>query len=75
MSSGGDDAAKFAEMTAYFEKRMAESKKVWASRGKEGVIAARAARPANSWRNLRGLPLMIHEVKHVGNRPFAWGLL
>lgn len=71
-----DDAAKAAEIKAYFEKRMEESKKIWAGRGKEAQIAAHQARLAKpSWRHLTGTNLMMHEIKHVGNRPFAWGFL
>lgn len=53
----------------------AESKKIWATRGKDARVAAAAARLAQpaSWRQLSGIPLMIHEVKHVGNRPFMVG--
>ena len=42
---------------------------------KDARIAAAEARKAGppTWRQLRGVPLMMHEIKHVGNRPFAWG--
>ncbi|KAL7465123.1 hypothetical protein ACHAXS_005450 [Conticribra weissflogii] len=68
-------ANEVAEINTYFQNRMAESKKIWATRGKDARIAAaakRAAEPA-SWRQMSGMPLMIHEIKHVGNRPFMVG--
>ena len=67
--------AEVAEINAYFHNRMAESKKIWASRGKDARIAAVAKRAAEppSWRQLKGIPLLLHEIKHVGNRPFMIG--
>ncbi len=43
---------------------------------RQGHIIATTAAKANqppTWRQLKGIPLMIHEVKHVGNRPFIVG--
>ncbi|KAL3784587.1 hypothetical protein ACHAWO_007543 [Cyclotella atomus] len=68
--------AEVAEINTYFRNRMDESKKIWASRGKEARIAALNARAAQSpptWRQLKGVPLMLHEIGHVGNRPFMIG--
>ena len=64
-----------AEINTYFQNRMAESKKIWATRGKGARIAAAAARAANppTWRQMSGLSLMMHEISHVGNRPFMVG--
>ena len=67
--------AEVTEINAYFQNRMAESKKIWATRGKDARIAAaakRAAEPA-SWRQMKGMSLMFHEFKHIGNRPFTVG--
>lgn len=71
------EAAKKAEIDAYFKQQMEESKKVWEMRGKDARIKAHAARLAGpkTWRQLKGAELMIHEAKHVGNRPFVTGLL
>jgi hypothetical protein len=72
-----DDAAKKAEIEAYFKQQMEESKKLWSMRGKEARIQAHAARMngPKTWRQLKGMELMIHEMKHAGNRPFVTGLV
>eukprot|EP00541_Cyclophora_tenuis_P002177 CAMPEP_0116544242 /NCGR_PEP_ID=MMETSP0397-20121206/2007_1 /TAXON_ID=216820 /ORGANISM="Cyclophora tenuis, Strain ECT3854" /LENGTH=101 /DNA_ID=CAMNT_0004068429 /DNA_START=26 /DNA_END=331 /DNA_ORIENTATION=- len=68
-----EEAAKFTES---LKQQVEESRKKWASRGKEARLAAQQARLAkSSWRNLSGMNLMVHEIRHVGNRPFAWGFL
>ena len=67
--------AEVAEINTYFRNRMEESKKIWASRGKDARIAAQNARAAGppTWRQLKGIPLVLHEIGHVGNRPFMIG--
>eukprot|EP00567_Pseudictyota_dubia_P015431 CAMPEP_0197446970 /NCGR_PEP_ID=MMETSP1175-20131217/11750_1 /TAXON_ID=1003142 /ORGANISM="Triceratium dubium, Strain CCMP147" /LENGTH=108 /DNA_ID=CAMNT_0042978147 /DNA_START=24 /DNA_END=350 /DNA_ORIENTATION=- len=68
----------YAEVNEYFQKRMAESRAVWAKRGKEARIASynkRLAEGPQTWRQLRGMPLVFHEIKHSGNRPFMYGFL
>lgn len=67
--------AEIAEINTYFKNRMAESKKIWATRGPAARIAAASAKSSSppTWRQLKGVPLMIHEIKHVGNRPFMVG--
>uniref|UniRef100_A0A7S2ICY6 Uncharacterized protein n=1 Tax=Helicotheca tamesis TaxID=374047 RepID=A0A7S2ICY6_9STRA len=68
--------AKYAEHMEYLKQRLAESKKVQATRGKDAYVAAQTERLAKgpaTWRQLKGVPLMIHEIKHVGNKPFMWG--
>ena len=70
------DAAKVEEITKFFEERLATSKKIAASRGKEARIAAHQAKMASgkqTWRQMSGIKLMAHEVSHVGNRPFMVG--
>ena len=69
--------AKYQEINEYFQKRMAESKKIWATRGKDARIATVAARASGptTWRQMKGMQLMMHEFGHIGNRPFAWGFL
>ncbi len=68
-------AAENAEIKTYFENRMAESKKIWATRGKDARIAAHAKKASapQTWRQMSGLALMAHEVGHIGNRPFMVG--
>eukprot|EP00978_Attheya_sp_CCMP212_P010322 scaffold24903_cov49-Attheya_sp.AAC.3 len=59
------DQAKFEEINAYFKERMAESKKIWSTRGKEARIATVAKRPADSWRKQAiclGLCVSYHHV-------------
>eukprot|EP00551_Chaetoceros_affinis_P008249 CAMPEP_0203667922 /NCGR_PEP_ID=MMETSP0090-20130426/4652_1 /ASSEMBLY_ACC=CAM_ASM_001088 /TAXON_ID=426623 /ORGANISM="Chaetoceros affinis, Strain CCMP159" /LENGTH=112 /DNA_ID=CAMNT_0050532213 /DNA_START=36 /DNA_END=374 /DNA_ORIENTATION=+ len=71
-----NDAAKYEEVTNYFKERMAQSKKIAATRGKEARIQAHAAKMASgtkTWRQMKGLPLMAHEMGHIGNRPFMIG--
>jgi hypothetical protein len=64
-----------AEINTYFQNRMAESKKIWATRGSSARMAAAAAKASNppTWRQLSGMSLMMHEISHVGNRPFMVG--
>ncbi len=71
-----DNAAKYEEVTNYFKERMAESKKIQATRGKEARIASAAQKAASghsTWRQMTGVRLMAHEISHVGNRPFMIG--
>mmetsp|Transcript_23618 Transcript_23618/g.32986 ORF Transcript_23618/g.32986 Transcript_23618/m.32986 type:complete len:117 (-) Transcript_23618:292-642(-) len=69
----------FAELNAQFKTDMeafkTQTQKISAARGKEGRIAAHQARLAGpeTWRRMSGVKLMMHEMKHVGNKPFAWG--
>ena len=67
---------KYEEVNNYLKERLAESRKVRAARGKEAQMAAQAAKAASgakSWRQMSGLPLLVHEMGHVGNRPFTIG--
>jgi hypothetical protein len=76
VSTMADSQAKYAEINNYFKERMAESKSIRAARGKDARIAAQAAKAASgvkTWRQMKGLPLLVHEMKHVGNRPFTVG--
>jgi pyridoxine/pyridoxamine 5'-phosphate oxidase len=71
-------ASKYEEANNYFKARMEESRKIWASRGKEARIKAHAERMSSgvkTWRQMSGLPLMVHEMSHAGNRPFMLGFL
>ena len=56
-----------AEINTYFQNRMAESKKIWATRGKDARIAAAAANASRTptWRQMTGMSLMMHEISHV----------
>lgn len=73
-----ESAPKMEEVNNYFQQRMEESKRIRATRGKDARIVAHAQKIASgvkTWRQMSGLPLMVHEIKHVGNRPFMWGFL
>lgn len=69
----------FAELNAQYKSNMeaykAATQKIAAARGKEGRIAAYNKRLAGpqTWRQMSGVKLMVHEMKHQGNRPFAYG--
>lgn len=68
--------SEVAEINTYLRNRLNESKKIWATRGKEARLAslnARATQSPATWRQLKGVPLMLHEIGHVGNRPFMIG--
>uniref|UniRef100_A0A6U3T3V9 Uncharacterized protein n=1 Tax=Ditylum brightwellii TaxID=49249 RepID=A0A6U3T3V9_9STRA len=68
--------AKYAEHMEYLQQRLTESKKVQATRGNAAYVAAQAKRAASgpqTWRQMKGVPLMIHEIKHIGNKPFMVG--
>ncbi|KAL7475389.1 hypothetical protein ACHAW6_001304 [Cyclotella cf. meneghiniana] len=67
--------AEVSEINAYFRNRMEESKNLWAARGKEARIASQNSRATGppTWRQLKGVPLMLHEIGHVGNKPFMIG--
>ncbi len=70
--------AKYEEVSNYFKERMAESKRIAATRGKEARVQAHAtkmASEAKTWRQMKGVQLMAHEITHVGNRPFMFGFL
>ena len=63
-----------AEINTYLRNRLDENRKIWATRGKEARLASLNARAGKStWRQLRGMPLFLHELGHVGNRPFMIG--
>jgi hypothetical protein len=68
---------EIAEINAYFQGRMAESKKIWSTRGKDARIASAAAKAtsggAKTWRQMSGMSLMMHEIGHAGNRHFMVG--
>lgn len=67
--------AEVAEINTYFQDRMAQSKKIWATRGPDAraaALAKRAAGPA-TWRQMSGLRLIMHEMGHIGNKPFVVG--
>ncbi len=71
-----DSAAKYEEINNYFKERMAQTKKIRATRGKDARIAAaaqKAASGATTWRQMTGVRLMAHEISHVGNKPFMIG--
>merc|ERR550539_758473 len=64
------DDKKFIEVNNYFRRRLEESKE---RRSRRGNLQSRTPR-TGTWRQLSGINLMIHEVGHVGNRPFMIGI-
>ena len=74
--SEADNAAKKAKVEEFFKQEMEQTKKRWAMRGPEGRIKAYEARlnGPKTWRHMKGVEFMMHEVSHVGNRPFVIGL-
>ena len=65
---------EYEEVNAYFRQRMEDSRKIWDTRGREARVAAHQARlGGSSWRQMRGMPLMMNEIGHIGNRPFMVG--
>lgn len=72
-----DNIAKTAEVEAFLKQEMAESKKIWSMRGPEARLQAYHARlnGPKTWRQMKGVELMMHEANHVGNRPFMIGLV
>jgi len=71
------DAKKYEEVNNYFKQRMEESRKIWATRGKEARLKAHAERMAGpkTWLQKSGVSFFVHEVTHVGNKPFMYGFL
>lgn len=57
-------------------RAMMETMKVNQSyRGEAGLKARTAARAQRTtWRQMKGIPLMMHEMNHPGNKPFLIGL-
>ena len=54
---------------------METMKKNQAFRGEEGLKQRTAARAQRtSWRQMKGMQLMMHEINHPGNKPFVIGL-
>mmetsp|Transcript_57494 Transcript_57494/g.122017 ORF Transcript_57494/g.122017 Transcript_57494/m.122017 type:complete len:111 (+) Transcript_57494:105-437(+) len=68
--------AEVSEINTYFKAQMAEKQKIWAARGKDARMAAitKKASGTPTWRQMSGMRLMMHEIGHVGNRPFMVGL-
>lgn len=67
--------AEVNEINTFFQSRMAESKKIWATRGKDARLAAVAKRASGpqTWRQMSGMRLLMHEIGHHGNLPFMVG--
>lgn len=54
---------------------METMKKNQAYRGEEGLKQRTAARAQRqTWRQMKGAQLMMHEINHPGNKPFVIGL-
>jgi hypothetical protein len=48
----------------------------WATRGSDALAKRMTARATThkSWRQMKGLDLMRHEMNHAGNKPFVIGM-
>jgi len=56
---------------------METMKKNQSLRGEDGLrrrMEARASKPQKTWRQMKGMQLVVHEINHPGNKPFAIGL-
>mmetsp|Transcript_17080 Transcript_17080/g.19679 ORF Transcript_17080/g.19679 Transcript_17080/m.19679 type:complete len:108 (-) Transcript_17080:224-547(-) len=71
-----DVTTEKARIEAWLKNEADQSKKIWEMRGREARIKAIEYRAANhnTWRQMSGLRLMMHEVAHPGNYPFVMGL-
>lgn len=69
-------AARASELFASHKKFLEWRKTEWATRGPEALEKRMAARAAShkSWRQLKGMDLVKHEMSHAGNRPFVIGM-
>jgi hypothetical protein len=62
----------FESHKKYLEWRKSE----WSSRG-EAALAKRVAARASThktWRQMKGMQLIAHEMNHPGNKPFVIGM-
>lgn len=73
MSESGRLAANYEAMHRMREK-MEIMKLNQAMRGEEGLkLRTEARSQRQSWRQMKGLQLMMHEINHPGNKPFVIG--
>jgi len=74
--STGRLAQQYADL-AFMREKMQIIQKQQAMRGIENYyqrVAARVNKPNKTWRQMKGMELAMHEIKHPGNRPFVIGL-
>ena len=74
-SAGGRLAENYAAM-GRMREMMETLKKNQAMRGEEGLAKrmAERAKTHNTWRQMKGMQLVMHEVNHPGTKPFVIGL-
>ena len=78
------DASKVGEFSAARANSLFEShkkylewrKSEWSARGEAALAKRVAARAANhkTWRQMKGMQLVAHEMNHAGNKPFVIGM-
>ena len=62
------------EALASMRTMMETMKKNQSLRGEAGLAERTAARAQRkTWRQMKGVELMMHEINHPGNKPFAIG--
>lgn len=73
---GEFSASRANELFESHKKFLEWRKTEWATRGPEALEKRMAARAAshNTWRQMKGMDLVKHEMSHVGNKPFVIGM-
>ena len=68
---------KAYEGLTVMREKMAIMRKNQSLRGPENYAKRMAERAAThkSWRQMKGMELVMHELKHPGNRPFVIGFV
>ena len=73
---GEFSATRANELFESHKKFLEWRKTEWATRGPEALEKRMAARAAThkTWRQMKGMDLVRHEMNHHGNRPFVIGM-
>lgn len=73
---GEFSATRAKELFDTHKKYLEWRKTEWATRGPAALEQRMTARAAshNTWRQMKGMDLVRHELSHPGNRPFAIGM-
>ena len=73
---GEFSAARANELFESHKKYLEWRKSEWASRGPDALQKRLATRAAThkSWRQMKGMDLVRHEMNHPGNKPFVIGM-
>lgn len=73
---GEFSASRANELFESHKKFLEWRKTEWATRGPEALEKRMATRAAThtTWRQMKGMDLVRHEMNHVGNKPFVIGM-